>query len=64
MNNRSSTHPLCKTLTLTPVGSSPAVVKLNLQLPSLLGHVGGASSGSTKVMVEPDGVNRLNDSIS
>lgn len=29
-----------------------------------MGHVGGGSSGSTKVTVEPDGVNKLNDSIS
>ncbi len=50
--------------TLTLVGLSVAVWKLNLHAPILLGHVGGGSSGSTKVTVEPDGVNRLKDSIS
>lgn len=40
------------------------VTKLNLQLPSLLGQVAGASSGSTKVIWLPAGVKRLKDSMS
>jgi hypothetical protein len=50
-------------LTLTLVWFS-AVRKLKRALPILLGHVAGGSSGSTSVMVEPEGVNRLKDSIS